>query len=442
MSARPLLPLLAAVALAFLAASCGGARQTIRIALVADCEGPLAGYYDVTMAGAELPLLRRGGRLAGANPSDGVEGITIGGRGVELVFGCAGEMTSGALELRRLVESERAEIVVGPGNPPLGIVAVEYAKHQPRVTFAITSWEVLTALHPSPNVFRFTSGYAQGEAGLGSYAYHQLGWRRAVVVATPDPLGWGWAAGPIAEFCSLGGDIVDRVWLFDPPEKLPERLAQIPTRGIDGYFLMTRGEEAGAFLEQLGKSERYPGRKVVSTAAAATGLDPDVIARLGKRLVGIVLAWDVPGFGVPSFDSYSAEFRRAFPRVADAADANFHLLDIYYNNAMEAVLRALERVDGDLSDGQRRFRAALGDVELDAPNGHIRLDADRQAIGSTFPFQIDGYSHGRLQYRRLKTIENVDASFGGHFGPGDPLPDRTQPPCRHGNPPRWARRGD
>jgi branched-chain amino acid transport system substrate-binding protein len=441
MSARRLLPLLVAAAFAVVAASCGGVQQTIRIAIMADCEGPEAGFYDVTLAGAELPLLRRGGRLTGEAPSDGVEGVTIGGRRVELVFGCAGELTSGALELRRLVESERAEIVVGPSTPPLGIVTVEYAKHQPDVTFAVTSWEVLTALNPGANVFRFTSGYAQGEAGLGSYAYHRLGWRRAVTIAYPDPLGWGWAAGPVAEFCSLGGEIVDRVWLYDPPEKLPERLAQIPTEGIDGYFVMTNGPEAGAFLEQLARSEPDFGRKVVSSAAAATGLDRAVIARLGKRLVGIVLAWDVPGPGFPPFAAYRAEFRRAFPRAADAADANFHLFDVYYNNAMEAVLRALERVDGDLSDGQRRFRAALANVELDAPNGRIRLDANRQAIGPTYPFQIDGNAHGVLHYRTLKPIENVDASFGGHFGRSDPLPDRTQPPCEHGNPPRWARSG-
>jgi ABC-type branched-subunit amino acid transport system substrate-binding protein len=249
MSARRLLPQLVAAALAVLAASCGGVQQTIRIAIMADCEGPEAGFYDVTLAGAELPLLR--------------------------------------------------EIVVGPSIPPLGIVTVEYAKHQADVTFAVTSWEVLTALNPGANVFRFTSGYAQGEAGLGSYAYHRLGWRRAVTIAYPDPLGWGWAAGPVAEFCSLGGEIVDRVWLYDPPEKLPERLAQIPTEGIDGYFVMTNGPEAGAFLEQLARSEPDFGRKVVSSAAAATGLDRAVIARLGKRLVAIVLAWDVPGPGFP-----------------------------------------------------------------------------------------------------------------------------------------------
>jgi hypothetical protein len=54
-------------------------------------------------------------------------------------------------------------------------------------------------------------------------------------------------------------------------------------------------------------------------------------------------------------------------------------------------------------------------------------------------FRVTGNDKGALSYRLLKTIENVDASFGGRFGPGDPVPDRTQPPCEPGNVPAWAR---
>ena len=211
-------------------------------------------------------------------------------------------------------------------------------------------------------------------------------------------------------------------------------MALCPGRDICHAIVITNGPEAGAFLEHLAKSETHPGRKVVSSAAAAPGLNP-AVARLGQRLVGIVFAWDVGPLG-----DYAAEFRRAFPGLADAADANFHLWDVYNHNGMEAVLQALEAVDGDLSGRQRPFRAALAGIELDAPNGHIRLDANRQAIGPTYRFQIDGYKNGALHYRVLKPVANVDASFGGHFGPGDPLPDRTQPRCKHGNPPAWARR--
>ncbi len=439
MNAR-LVSVLLSVAFATFVAACGSANDPVRIGVLADCEGVFGGFYNVALGGAELPMLRRGGRLAGTLPADGVAGISVGGRPLELVFGCAGEQTSGAVELRRLVESAGAEIVVGSNVVPLGLVTTEYARHQPDVTFAVTSWEVLTHLDPGPNVFRFTLGYAQGSAGLGAYAYHELGWRRAATIATPDPLGWGFHAAPVAEFCSLGGEIVDRVWLDPDPAQVPDQLSRIPTEGIDGFFVLIGGVEAGIFLERYAKTRPALSRSVVLNAYALTGLDPAVTARLGDGIVGTVAGWDIPGPDLPSFAAYMKEYRRAFPRLADAADSSSHLFDVYYQNAMEAVLQALEAVDGDLSNGQRQFRAALADVKLDAPNGPIRLDANRQAIGSVYGFRVTGNDKGRLSIRLLKPIENVDASFGGRFGPGDPIPDRTRPPCEAGSPPVWASR--
>jgi branched-chain amino acid transport system substrate-binding protein len=432
---------LLAAALAALASSCGGGSDDpIRIGVLADCDGAVSGVYDVALAGAELPLLRRGATLASGRPADGVENVSVGGRRIELVLGCAGEQTAGAVELRRLVENEGAEIVVGPNWVPLGMVMTEYARYQPDVTFAVTSWEVLTHMNPGHNVFRFTLGYMQGSAGLGAYAYHDLGWRRAVTIAARDPLGFGFHAAPVVEFCALGGKIVDRIWLEVDSAAVPRQLSEIRTEDVDGFFFVAAGPEAGVFLEHLARTRRAVSRSVVFNAASLSGLDPAVVARLGEGLVGAVGGWDVPGMYLPSMAAYAKEYRRVYPRLADAADATFHLFDVYYQNAMEAVLQALEAVDGDLSDGQRAFRATLAAVELDAPNGPIRLDANRQAIGSVYLYQISSNDKGNLSVRPLRTIENVDSSFGGRFGPGDPLPDRTQPPCEHGNPPAWARK--
>lgn len=439
MSARPASGFLAVV-LTALVTSCGGTDDALRIGVLADCEGAVGGLYDVSLGGAELPLLRRGARLAATRPAEGVEGLEIGGRRVELVFGCAGEQTSGAVELRRLVESEGADIVVGPNFAPLGLVTTEYARRQPNVTFVVTSWETLTHLSPGPNVFRFNLGYAQGTAGLGAYAFHTLGWRRAMTIASPDPFGFGFQAAPVAEFCALGGRISDRVWLEPDPATTRAQLKRAAAADVDGFFVVTSGPEAGVFLELLEKARPKLSTSVVFNAASLTGLDPSVSARLGDGLVDAVAVWDWPGTLLPSAVAYIDEYRRALPQLADAADASFHLFDVYYHNGMEAVVQALEQVDSDLSDGQRRFRAALAAVKLAAPNGPIRLDANRQAIGSTFMFQVTKNDAGALAFRLLRTIENVDAGFGGRFAPGDPRPDRTRPRCEPGRVPGWARK--
>ena len=90
----------------------------------------------------------------------------------------------------------------------------------------------MTALDPGPNVFRFTLGYAQGEGRA-----RRVRLQPARLAAGGDGiarrrarLGVG-PLDPMAEFCSLGGDVVDRIWLDEAPEKMPARLATIPRKG-------------------------------------------------------------------------------------------------------------------------------------------------------------------------------------------------------------------
>jgi branched-chain amino acid transport system substrate-binding protein len=423
--------------LALFAGSCGG-EEPIKIGVLTDCEGFLAAFSDVALAGSELPLIRRGAALAGAGPEDGVTGAVIAGRPIELSFGCASDATNGSVEVRRLVEGEHVDVVVGSNFPAIGRAFVDYAALQPGVTFVIPEGEQLNHLVPGPNVFRFSPTFAQQNAGLGAYAYAELGWRRAVTVGAADGFSWGFQAGFVAEFCSLGGEIVDRIWLDTFPENLPDRLAAVPSDDVDGYYIAADPYAAGVFLEQQSERSTELAAQVIA-GGNSLFLDQAVAARLGDSLVGLVTAANLPLPSlIPAFDEYGSEFAGAFPELAGLAGGTAHYFDVPYYNATEAVLRALEAVDGDLSDGQGRFRAALAGVDLDAPNGQIRLDENRQAISPTYLVRVSGNQDGALAFEPLRTIAEVDASFGGRFGPGDPPPSRVEPSCEQGSPPAWA----
>jgi branched-chain amino acid transport system substrate-binding protein len=430
----------AAVSIAMCVSGCGGAGTSLRIGVLSDCQGNLSPFYEPTLSTAELPLLERGARPLGDQPSDGITDATVAGRTVRLVFGCAGTSSSSAVaEARRLVEREGVDIVVGPQLTEAEAVK-EYAKREQGITFvaAAAAPQSSTLRDPASNFFSFYLDETQAAAGLGAYAFRH-GWRRAVIVGQDEAINWGYAAGIVAEFCSLGGDVVKRVWVSQ--ETNPSSLvADVPKHGIDGiFFLPSQGPQLLALMKGLPLLHHGLAGRVVGAGPVFV----DYTQSLGQRLDGAVYSTggtdSDPG---TSMAVYTAHLAKAFPKVFSfvglgAPGAGFGL---GYYNAMQAALTALGRVGGDLSHGERRYMAALAKVELDAPNGHVRLDANHQAVAPNYLNRLVRNRRGKLTAKTFETIPDVEQTFGGLFSATSPPPGRTSPACRHGNPPPWAAR--
>src|SRR5207247_444938 len=135
---------------------------TFKIGVITDCDGVLSALSPDIVAGAELPLLERGGKLAGREPSDGVVDAKVGGRLVELRQGC-GEityMTQLIESVRRLIEGEGVDVVVAPMiGQAEGIVLQDLARRYPNVVFLLANSyaQEPTLREPTPNLFRFVT---------------------------------------------------------------------------------------------------------------------------------------------------------------------------------------------------------------------------------------------------------------------------------------------
>jgi branched-chain amino acid transport system substrate-binding protein len=428
--------LAAVVALA--AAGCGGGGQaTIKIGVIGDCQGGFANLYEQTIAGAELPLIERGANLRGAKPSDGVTEASVGGKRVQLLLGCEdyGSPRTTLAQARRLVEQEGADVVVAPLWYSDGLIVREYAQRQPAVVFLATSLEPQTTLQrPQPNIFRFTLDAPQSIAGLGSYAYHRLGWRNVVTFGQGDPSGWPLVAGFVAEFCSLGGNVVKRVWASSLLTDWHAAIAQMPEKGVDGVLMASSLQNPSGFFRLYARLHPDLARRVV-----ASGLAFDFTNPLLPSMVGVVGAEQVPYVTTAlAWNRYVQSFKKAFPMRGLYGPG---LVDLVYHNATEAALEALAHDKGDLSHGERKLKAALAALQLDAPNGRIHLDEDRQAVGSTLLSRVEKDAHGHLVIRTFRSVPGVEQTFNGYFSATTPAPSPTAPTCKHGNPPAWARSG-
>jgi branched-chain amino acid transport system substrate-binding protein len=408
---------------------CGGDDPPFKVGVVADCVGINRSFHDAELSGAELPLIERGAKLRGELPADGVTPVEVGGREVELVPGCTEiyEFSALTAEVRRLVEQEDVDAVVAAAGGADEVVLREVAKRYPEVVFlpVVHGPREVTLHEPAPNLFRVVGDHGQGVAGLGTYAYRDLGWRRAAVVLGNWDVGWGERDAFVAEFCSLGGSVESQIALdtFDPAGGDVDRIP----RNLDGVAVFSPQLFGPAgFLQELARRSPDPAREIVVGPSIAD--DP---ALLGTTKGAIAEVTGGSFVDPERMESYLRSHAESFPGIpTDVARGE---LVTGYRDAVEALLVGLEQASGDAG----RLPDELAGLELDLLGGPVHLDDARQAVISTSLVRIPPAGDTATPVR-LQTIDGVDQSVGGLLEPSLTPGDRPAS-CRRGPTPPWSR---
>jgi branched-chain amino acid transport system substrate-binding protein len=406
----------AALALCLLggsATACGdSADASVRVGVLTDCEGFFRASGDAMIRGAEVPFLTRGATINGPNPGDGVSGIRIGGREVELVDGCVegGEYTTLIRAARHLVEKDHVSAVVGGSWPGDGLVLRELARTYPDVAFVVANAgpREVTLRHSVRNLFRFAPDAVQSTAGLGSYAADVRGWRSAAVVTTDREIGWQAEAAFAAEFCAAGGTVSREALVPWYQAADPKQLqATIARPGVDGVVI-------------LGTPGTFPAQVLVDVVREAGGVDRVLLGpefslsradftEFPAELDGIagVSPWQVDG---PALDRYRQAYRDHFP---SETDESMSASVVGMRDGVEAVLRGLELA----SDGGSSVAGlvdSLRHATIDGVGGATVLDESRQAVATTRIVRYQNDSGG-LTTTEVQRRADVDPSLGGRL---------------------------
>ena len=412
--------------------------EAITIGFLSNCEGPFGPFWETSIAGMNMALINLAGATAtGAKPSEGVTGATIGGVPIEINsnYGCSDDKPEKALsEAKRLIEQEDVDILLGPLSGDEGIAVANYAKENPAKTFVNgTSGAQDTTLEVrAPNYFRWNTDGAQWSAGLGAYAYNVLGWKKVVTVADDYSFPYTQVAGFVAEFCSLGGTVEERIWPALGEEDYSSYIAQIP-EGIDGFYLGVGGTGTVAFVKQYDQLKGNLGDKIMGGVFIT---DPIIQKELGDRIVGVTTAGPTSGDSTEqAWLDHVEKVKAVYPDEAANASSVFQYN--YYVN-MAAILQGIEAVAGDISDDQAKLQEAMAGVVVESPFGPIKLDDNRQAIATNFLQQIVKGDDGKIGVKTIASVPDVDQSFAGKFSPESPSVDRENPACEAGSPPPWT----
>ena len=357
----------------------------VKIGVLATLEGPFAAGGADGMRGAELAIKQRGGMVAG--------------RKIEMVKASSNANPDVAVNaVRKLVEQDKVDIVVGPLSGGEGIAVKDYSKTQPNMTFINggSGAQATTLQSPSPNFFRFNTEGAQWMVGLGKAAMDK-GYKRVMVIAEDYAFPYSQVQGFMSEFCRLGGKDYSSV------------IARIP-KDVDALLVVLGGADAVNFLNQY---EAAGGDKPMMGGSIT--VSQDVLNYRGKRrdsLVGTMSAGPYADtFDGADWKAFVADYQKNFPVSAGGYPSPSLFALVYYTN-MKAALDGLDAVKGDLSGGQAKYRDALSKLELKMPTGTVKLDANRQAIGSTFVTEVVKDSKGDLTTRVVRKVDNVDQMLG------------------------------
>lgn len=415
-------------------ASASAPSNALKIGILSDCAGDFGAWYNSDIGGAQAYFIAHdGAKPKGSVPSDGITGGTIAGHPIDIVgYGCADDTAAKALsEVRRLVEQDGAQVVIGPLSGDEGIAVANYSKTQPGKTFinGTSGAQDTTLKVRSPNFYRFNGDGAQWSAGVGDYAYRKLGWRHAVVVMDDYAFGWTSAAGFVADFCADGGT-VSRIYPPLGTTDYSSYISQIPQK-FDGLFSAIGGSGLLDFLKQYVQAR---GAFKKNTLAGNIFLgDPATIAAVHAGDAGAVEGTSTnEDTTSANASAYIAALKQAYPAKTNSLPAPGTLaglassvFTVNYYDAAWALDKALTAVHGDLSNGQSALHAALAKTSLpDAPYGPITLDQNRQAIVTNYIAQVSGTG-----VHTIYKVPDVTETFGGTFSPTTPSPGRGQPVC-------------
>ncbi len=371
--------------------------NAIKIGFMATLEGPYTVLGEDSQRGFQLALNEYGNEVAG--------------RPIEVTIGATDASPESALRAaRKLVEQDKVDVIVGPLSGSEGIALRDYSKTVPHVTFinGISGAQETTMVDPSETFYRFNMDGAQWTIGLGNYVYNEKGWEVVAAIAEDYSFGYTNFMGFALEFCRAGGDIVERQWVPLGTKDFSSIIAALP-EDVDALYLGLGGADAVNFLNQYlqagGDANLIGGTIMVDgTVLSSEGRAKQVL--IGTPASGPQAdTWDDAGW-----KNFVSTYQNTWP--ADQRFPSPSLLATGYYNSAKATLMAIEAVNGDLSDGQVGLRKALSELVLDAPNGRISLDANRQAIGSNFVTEVVQLSDGSLATKLVDKIDNIEQTLG------------------------------
>lgn len=351
-------------------------------------------------------------------------GNQFAGRKVEVIVeDTQGDPAQALTKLRKLVESDRVQLVAGAFLASEGYaLAPKIDEYRVPTLFPIVSADDLSQRKPVKWLVRTGWTSSQPNQPFGEYVVKTLGYKRVVTIAMDYAFGWEQVGGFQKTFEEAGGQVVQKLWPPLGTTDFGPFLAQIK-RDANAVFAVMVAASALRFPKQYqdtGLKARLP------LIGGGTTFDEFVLPSLGDEAIGAItpLIYSAT-IDTPVNRRFVKEYRAKYGKVPSYYSESCYTTARWINEGTKAV-------GGNVED-REKFLAALRKVEIaDAPRGSIKLDAHGGTVQNIYVRKVEK-KEGELWNTVIHTFPNVSQFW--KYKPEEflkqPVYDRNYPPCKH-----------
>lgn len=345
-------------------------RPSIRIGLLLPYIGVFSVQGQDTTRGMELYLSKIGGK--------------VGGRDIQLLK----EDTEvkpdvGLTKLKKLIERDQANFVVGPVSSAVAMAIRNYVHEQgvPLIVPVAFTRDLTAPGRASPAIFRLVETTDQSNFPMGTWMMKNTKYRRVVVMASDFVAGRHSVEAFMAGYRAAGGEIVREIYAPLGTADFAPYLVQLMQVKADAVYAWFAGADAIRFVNQY---KEYGLRERLPLLGYNTLVDDVILPSIGNTAVGIL-----------SVGAYSATVdtpeNRAFVRDYEQ---RYKVWPTRYSEtgyvAGQLIVAAVETLNGDLNN-RDKLREALKQAatRITPPRGAIAFDQYQQVVTPVYVMKTE-----------------------------------------------------
>jgi len=346
------------------------ARPTIKVGLLLPSTGPLTVLGQDTTRGVELYLSKVGGKA--------------GGREIQLLKeDTEAKSDVGLTKVKKLIERDRVDFVVGPVNSAVALAIRNFVHEQgvPLIVPVAFTRDLTAPGGASPSIFRLVETTDQSNYPMGAWVIKNTKYRKAIVMATDFVAGHHSAEAFMAAFREAGGEVVKEIYVPLGTADLAPFLTQASALKADAVWAFFGGADGIRFVKQYkeyGLSERFP------LIGYNSLVDDVVLPAIGDAALGIVTVGAYSAtIDTPENKAFVREYEQRHniwpTRYSEAGYA-----------AAQLIIAAIEALKGELGD-KAKVRDALkrAVTEIKPPRGAIQFDQYNQVITNIYVMKAE-----------------------------------------------------